>query len=101
MMPKDQLHTKTPPVLRNRGLVMLDVGRVGVPLVKNIIKAGGKVQIFPESPGIKCCIHDEEATQIGSRDRPSPACGLSLNAGKNLFTYQRQAEIHLGELVRG
>ena len=80
---------------------MLEIGWVGVPLVKNIIKAGGEVQIFPESPGIKCHVHDEEATQVGSRDRPSLACVLSLDAGEEPLPYYRKAEIHLDELLGG
>src|SRR5712692_7423971 len=99
MKPIGQLHSKTSPILGNRSLLVLDTAGVCVPLVKEIVKTGGNVEISLESPGKERQVRDQEAAQVCLRERSSPAKVLGFEACKHLLPNERNAEMGLGESV--
>lgn len=100
MWPVNELHAKTSPVLRNRCLQMLEAARFRVLLVKEIVEARGKVEIFVQLLGEERGVHEQKSAQICSGDRSSLACILSFQAAKESEPRHRKTQISLRELFR-
>src|SRR6266705_3735948 len=100
MRPIVQFYSKASSVLGDRSLHVFEAAGIGVSLVKNVVKAGGNVEIFFELAGEQRQVHDKEAPEFGLGERPSLTHVLRIEAGKELFLHEWKAEAGLGELLR-
>lgn len=79
---------------------MFEAARIVVPLIQEIVEPAGEIDLFRNFAGENGEVHDEESAQLRLRDGSCPARILGIDAGKELFLHERNAEIYLGQLSR-